>query len=255
MGSQGKEILKLIEQKAGGERQTIVDTLAAGYAGIRLGTSMTQDVPLLAESQMVGILAEVRAGPLNGLRWNWDFGPEVKKIDNGYEQAFTWSRATLGWSFGFPFQSFISKLDVVPKIGVMSLDGTVGLRSALSKDVVDVARFRQRDVLNVGIETGVEMELPWFLMRFWGASDISGFVNIDEDAKVSSIRGGLDVYFKLLRLFDHYHLTLLTFASMDQVTMEKMSVGDDPAVGTSGSKLAGITYQIVYAGLGLAVRW
>lgn len=216
---------------------------------------MTKSDPLLSKSTFVGILAEVRAGPLNGLRWYWDFAPKVTTVENNENLSFAWSRATLGWSFGFNYNTFIDKMDITPKIGAMSLDASIGIPSPVSGQITDTARFRQANVLNLGIEAGIESHWPWILTRLWAATDISGFVNIDEETTVKSLRGGADAYFDLFKVSNEYKVVLLMFSTFEKVSLLRKRVPNEEEIGNTGGKLAGLSYQVVFAGLGLTVSW
>lgn len=253
-GAHHNAITKVFEERSGSGAPSLLDSFASGYAGFRYGYPLVKGDPLLEKSQMVGIFTEIRSGPLDGLRWYWDFAPEVSTVEKGNKLEFTWSRATLGWSFGLDFKGLISKVDLVPKVGLMDLDATVGIPSAIAPQIIYLARFRQKNVLNLGLEVGIESSLPWFLLRFWGAKDVSGFVDVGGQTTVSSLRGGIDGYFDLFR-FGHYKLALLTFLAADRLSFEKKDVSNDEIVGATGGRLAGLTYDLLYAGVGLTVTW
>lgn len=108
------EILKKELRKHGIEGSLVEDLLATfktGYAGIRYGYPVVSGDSLVTKSAMIGILAEIRGGPLEGLRWYWDFAPEVSEKVQDHEMSFSWSRASLGWSFGFDVNhKFLNRL-------------------------------------------------------------------------------------------------------------------------------------------------
>lgn len=230
-------------------KDALLDTFARGYVGFRYGYPITKGENLITKSSMVGILAEVRGGPLEGLRWYWDFAPETKEVVNGQEYSFTWSRPTLGWSFGLNMNWFINRIDLTPKIGLMDFDGKVRVTTATG-DVP--AQFRLKNSSNFGIEMGVESIAPWFLLRLWGASDVSGVLDLGGSGTVTSLRGGVDTYWDFYKVSDYFDLTVLVF-----MFGEKLSLTQDESetVANTNLKLEGISYNLAFFGAGLILTW
>lgn len=230
--------------------QTLYDSLVSGYVGIRYGYPISKSDSLISEAAMVGIFTEVRGGPLEGLRWYWDFAPEVKKRINGEIMNFSWSRPSIGWSFGLKFNSLIvNRIDVTPKIGLMDLDAKVPFET--SRGIVPV-KFRFKNATNLGIEVGVETASPWFIVRIWGATDASGFVDLGGPGTIKSLRGGIDTYWDLYKLSDHIELSVLVFGFGEKLSLAK-NKGEVDA--SSNVRIEAIGYEFGIVGAGLILVW
>ncbi len=219
------------------------------HVGFRYGYPISKNYPLISKSSMVGIVTEVHGGLLEGLRWYWDFAPEVKQKINGETMNFSWSRPSLGWSFGFNFDSFVNRVDVTPKIGLMGLNARVPFET--DRGIVPV-EFRFKSTMNLGIEIGMETASRWFLVRFWGATDASGFVDLGGPGTIKSLRGGIDTYWDLYQLSDQVELSLLVFGFGEKLSLTK-NKGDVDA--SSNVKIEGISYELGIVGAGLIFAW
>lgn len=236
----------------------LFDTLASGYVGIRYGYPITFGDPLISQSTMVSVFAEVRGGPLKGLRWYWDMAPEVSAIVENQELKFGWSRPTLGWSFGMNINSpIVNRVDVVPKIGVMDFKSRVPLPSIDPDEtggtIVGVD-FNLKNATSFGGEIGIESATDWFLLRLWGASDIAGIVDTGGDGTVSSIRGGIDTYWDFVKIGKLFESSLLVFAVGETITLSQRAETTEPAPGTD-QIINGLSYNLAFLGLGISLTW
>lgn len=224
------------------------DTLASGYVGVRYGYPMAQGDNLVTKAPMIGILTEVRGGPLEGLRWYWDFAPELKEKVNGQETSYTWSRPTLGWSFGLTLPWFIKRIDVTPKFGVMDFDASFLVETPNGSEA---RRFRLKNASNFGLELGVESAAPWFLVRFWGASDVSGIVDLGGSGTVTSLRGGLDTVWDFYKISDSFELSVLVFGYGERLSLATKAKEKDP----SDIEIESVSFNMAFVGAGILLTW
>ncbi|MGE0174613.1 MAG: hypothetical protein AB7T49_17595 [Oligoflexales bacterium] len=226
--------------------KSIVDTLASGYVGARYGYPLARNDPLISKAAMVSVFTEVRGGPLKGLRWYWDVVPKVKARVENELLTYTWSRPSLGWSFGFATDwKLINRIDATPKFGLLDFDAQLPLKSSLSGVGIVGRRVRLKNEPNLGLEVGVESVHPWFLLRLWGSRDASGLVNISKSGSVSSQRLGLDTYWDMTKI-GGFEVSLLIFTFW-----ERLSIGFN----SKASDIASIHYQQAFAGLGVTLTW
>lgn len=248
-GAMASEIeARLATTSSGG----LMSAFATGYAGMRFGPSFTKGDPLLEQSALVSVFTEIRGGPAQGLRWYWDFAPESRAVVDGKNASFTWSRASLGWSFGSEKKNwlgFFDRVDLVPKLGLMDLDARVPLAGAPGTTVLST--FRAKNILSLGLEAGLESHLPYFLLRLWAAGDFSGMGKLKRDTSVQSVRAGLDLYRDLFT-FSQFRLALLGFAAAENQWLSRAE--SDIVAGTT-RKLEGVHYSLLYMGAGLTVTW
>ena len=88
-----------------------------------------------------------------------------------YEQKLfmEWSRPTLAWSFGMEFDNaLISKIDLVPKIGWMSMKANLPISASLEDSKTTTRSFVMTKSLSLGIELGIEHHHDLVLIRLWG---------------------------------------------------------------------------------------
>ncbi|MGE0174163.1 MAG: hypothetical protein AB7T49_15305 [Oligoflexales bacterium] len=230
-------------------KDMLLDTLASGYAGIRYGVPMARGDPLIGQVPLVGILTEVRGGPLSGLRWYWDFTPKVEVLVDDQVSKLKWSRFSFGWSVGLNFEdSFVNRIDVVPKIGLIDFEGTfIAPDTGLGTLPVE---FNLKNQTNLGVEGGIETAAPWFLARIWGSWDKGGILG-SKGEYVTFLRGGLDTYWDLFNLGRTLECSVLVFA-----VAEKLTVAKEPTVlEDEETKVLGLSYNQAFLGLGLTVAW
>jgi hypothetical protein len=229
--------------------QNLLDnTFASGYAGFRIGYPLIADDSLIAEAYMVSIFSEFRAGMLRGLRFNWDFVPEVGRTGpDGNIQAYSWSRPTLGWAFDYSVQSLKLDIDVTPRVGFTKFN----IITPPSEDPLDPdgylpgKKLSLSNELNLGIEVGAERMTSLVLLRFWAAGDISGFLNVSKTGTVNSVRGGLNIYWDILNSKE-FAVALVGFLSGENISISLKDPEDN---------LTGISYYQSFAGSGIALVW
>jgi hypothetical protein len=226
----------------------LLDTLAAGYTGVRYGYPMAKGDPLISQVPLIGVFAEVRGGPVSGLRWYWDFTPEVEVETQGKISSLKWSRFTFGWSFGLEFENaLINRIDVVPKVGLLDFDGIFVVQTEL--DYIPV-EFRLKNQTNLGVETGIETTAPWFLVRLWGSYDKSGMLGNDGQY-VTFLRGGIDTYWDLFNLGRTFEFSLLIFGVGERLAVAR----DEIELADEATSVSGLNYNQAFLGLGLTATW
>lgn len=230
-------------------KDALLKTLAGGYVGFRYGHPITVGQDIISKSAMIGILVEVRGGPLEGLRWYWDFAPETIQVLDGQKYSVTWSRPSLGWSFGLNINWIIDRIDLTPKLGLMDFDGTVPVPTTTGNVP---AKFRLKNSSNIGFELGVETQAPGVLIRLWGASDASGVLDLGGTGRVTSLRGGVDTYWDAYKISSYFDLAVLVFMFGERLSLAKES---DDAVGDTNLKLQGLSYNLAFFGAGLVLTW
>lgn len=224
------------------------DTLASGYVGIRYGFPMLKVQSIIAQSSVVSLFADLRGGPLEGLRLMYDFAPEVKQSFAEGDASFSWDRLSLGWSFNFDLgRNPAKRLDIIPRVGLASYKANLPVVNAQS-GIRSFAPFNVDQALNYGIEIGAETETPWLLLRGWGAFD--QVAQSENDAKVTSIRGGIDAYWDLFEISDSFDLTVLTFVNSERLSMTAKADPNAP-----GTIATGLRFSLAFAGVGLTITW
>lgn len=239
--------------------ELVFDTFSSSYIGIRYGYPLLDGEGPITKSSMVGILTEVRGGPLNGLRWYWDFAPEKIEIIDDKEFSFSWSRASLGWSFslGLPeiLSGWFSRIDVHPKIGFMDFENRMPILNALTGDT-DSSTFSSRGSMDLGVEFGIEQRTRWLLFRLWAASNFSGLIpQPDSDVKVSSQRAGIDAYYDLFQLWWDSHFSLMFFSFYENLALERRREEGQAELIVGDVFIREISFDLFFAGIGLTVSW
>src|SRR5690606_26317440 len=59
----------------------LVESLAGGYVGLRYGLQVLPGEKIVSSTTIFSLLAEIRGGPLEGLRYYYDTVPEIKKTE------------------------------------------------------------------------------------------------------------------------------------------------------------------------------
>lgn len=231
----------------------VFDTIKGGYAGIRYGKVFGNTDALLSNASIVGMLVEIRNGPLKGLRWYWDFSPETKAVIDGQQFHFKWSRASLAWSFGKNFDlPLLARVDFVPKIGLMDFDSRLPVKDV--DNVTQPVSFSLNNASSFGGEIGAESSYPWFLLRLWAATDFSKYISLGGDGSVRSLRAGADTYWDIIELSSRYKVALLVFAAGERMRV-LAAPNKKTNVPNSENQVAGIEYAFGYAGAGVTLRW
>ena len=238
-----------------------IDTIASGYTGIRYGYPVVTGDPLISQATLVGIFAEVRGGPINGLRWYWDFSPRTTTVVEGNELFFEWSRPTFGWSFSREFNHFLlTRADIVPKVGWMNLEAKVYIPSQLENEDGSQAEgvteeFTLENSFAAGIEIGIEKQTTWMLLRLWGAGDGAGFLNTLPGAgSTTSLRGGLDAYFDFVD-YGSFESSVLLFTFGERISLSRNPSESAQLEEEAGVALEGISYILGFVGVGVTLTW
>ena len=207
---------------------------------------------------MLGLFAEVVAGPLAGLRWNWDLGVETSETINGESYSYSWSRASLGWAVSYDLIELFGTmfvLDLVPRLNLLDLD--TKLPTERVDGTAGSTQFVLENAPGFGIEGALVFATPFFLTRGWAARDVSGIISIGENrSTITTAKGGLDLYWDLFGVADSLDFSLLTFAAVEKISIERDESEVSSELTTtdseSGSKLA---YISAFFGLGATLRW
>ena len=235
----GMDFLKILDS-------ILFGSLDSSLAGVRYGIPLVSGGTIISSSSNLSTMVEIRNGPLGGLRYYYDFAPEVTKTNQGYTETFAWSRWYFGWSYEVPLpkilSKFITKVDVVPKLGgaSMNLDLVV-------QDGVDPLNISANNVFSTGIELGVEKDIAKMRLRLWGSYDFSGTLIAEEDS-IKSLKAGSDLTYDLME-FKKTKLTLLTYLSAERLILEKGGIEG----GTQS--LSEVSFNLAYLGVGVALSW
>ncbi len=236
----------------------IFGTLSSNYGGVRIGKSFIVD-SLLSKTFLVSALAEIRGGPLQGLRWYYDIVPQVKSTARGAPESFRLARASLGWSFDIdmpsPVSDYIKVVDFQPKIGLLDLKTNLVIQDTQNppSDAVTSLSFEARNVLDLAGELGFEQQTSNFRARVWTSVSGAAFgVSNKEDVKVFSSRTGLDFYYDLLGLNLPFSTSLLAFGMFENLSLSK-----DPTKiqKVSGVGISSISFSTFFLGGGLTLSW
>lgn len=227
----------------------VFDTFSNGYVGVRYGYSIMKGNRLISESHLISALVDIRSGPLKGLRWYWDVVPETTQIIDGQKFYFKWNRPSVGWAFAvdIDFGPF-STLDFSPRIGALDLDAV--LPTDNNENQTQPLRFRIKNAVSFGLEAGLEKQTNLFLARFWGGGDIALGSLSGSKSTHTTIRSGIDTYWRIIKLKNFPDFALLVFLLGERTTMEKEVDPEDENVSISG-----INFNLLYGGIGATISW
>lgn len=247
-------------------KNVIADTVATGYVGMRMGKQVIPGDPLLTKAVSVGVLGEVRGGPLEGLRVYYDYLPKITADDNGFATSIAWSRLIFGASFGFSPGWLIDRIDITPKIGMWSLVGDLAVRDPETDAVTGTEEFDFKQKFSLGLEAGVEWPRDDFLVRGWYGFDTALSFGKYGGSNVKSNRLGVDTYWKAGPTFPIFGVpfktAILAFYFYETVDLAKPEVKQEQdeliAAGDTSANsplVDGLTIIGGYLGLGLAISW
>lgn len=230
----------------------LLNSLQSSYAGFRYGKSIARSDSIVTQVDMVSVLAEIGGGPLAGLRAYYDLLPELRRGNGNDLEYFSLRRASLGWAFSFEMppsiQPFFSKLDVQPKIGLLDIKTYFFATAPGGKAVLE---FTVKNVVDLGLEVGVEQTSTWLRSRLWGGTSTANLgASPQSSVTVKSLSGGVDLYFNLYEAGD-WDVNLLTFAKFEKLELAK----DPKSVAPNTLELYFIRPSLVFAGLGITVSW
>lgn len=224
------------------------------YMGARLGLPLISGDPLLEQSYMVGVFSRVDSGLFKGLTWNWDLAPEVTANQGGVPTKFSWSRASLGWSFGWSlYQGSATSLnfDVTPRLGLMDLDAQLAVEKY--DGTSEIRSFYAQNAESFGLEFGFNYQTPWLLFRPWFSSDLAGLLTLgDNTTSISNQRLGLDSYYDLFKIGDSLSFSLFGFGVVERLLLEKAPV---EGAEVDASNISELELFFIYAGAGASLKW
>jgi hypothetical protein len=237
-------------------RRFFLSSSANGHVGIRVGAAVGNADSLFRKSKTVGVLAEVRSGPIAGARLYYDSVPLVKDEQAGLKTSLSMNRVMAGYSLGYAIPKYRLRLDATPKLGGWSFDADLPVEI---RGVRATIPFHVKSRLTLGIDLGAEYVLDVHTVRLWYGKDrlfpIIG--SIGGGGHVSSSRFGLDYYWangpKFRLAQRNWLTTALVFVGTDQISAE----GSGTGVAADGTEFGAsqLNYQSTYAGLGMALSW
>ncbi|MCX6131114.1 MAG: hypothetical protein NTX25_18910 [Proteobacteria bacterium] len=174
----------------------LFQSFSSNFAGLRYGKMMLNGQSIAAHSSLISILVEMRSGPLDGLRWYYDTIPRVEQARDQGPDHFSMSRASFGWAIDYAapslFKTYITRIDVQPKIGLMDLD----YLSHIGEDSTEAETlsFEVKNNLNLGLEIGLERENNYTRQRLWSAFSNAKFGLQNKDGiSINNLRLGYDL--------------------------------------------------------------
>lgn len=242
---------------------SLLESAASGYVGMRYGLQVLpvegQLGKLLDDTSIFNLVAEVRGGPVKGLRYYYDKLPETKmKLDgvNGekVKTSVAFARHVLGFSWEIPIDFVVDRITIDPKLGVWTFNASLPVQQDEFGNVLSVQDFNLGSTASVAIESGIEISKDWFTLRGFYAFD-GGFSLVKQGGKVTSNRFGGEAFFKAgpkFTLFDmDFKTAILGSFVYEAVTISK-GVGELEA---GQSEISAISYSAGYAGGGGAISW
>ncbi len=235
----------------------IEDSAASGYVGFRYGRQALSGDQLLIDSQWLGFLAEIRGGPLSGIRFYYDTIPQNKTTDfsNGVAEPINvgWTRTTLGYSLGFDPGFILNRIDVVPKFGLWSFDARLPL--PISESEVIYQSFKLDNQTAFALEIGMEASASIATIRIFGAKDMSFSFDDNNASQVDSDRFGIDLYLGIIPAFNTFgtplKVALLGFFQYENVTLKGASNNEE----NESYEVDSLKYRSGHLGGGLAISW
>jgi len=143
---------------------SLLATTASGYVGLRYGLQMLPTAGKLGQlfnrTAFFGLLAEIRGGPLRGLRYYYDKQPKRTAIlagANGPSVASVeFSRHTIGYAWEFDPGLFIDRITIDPKIGIWNYKSNLPAVYDTDGSVSEMKAFNLGRAASVAIEPGLE---------------------------------------------------------------------------------------------------
>jgi hypothetical protein len=243
---------------------TLLSSTASGYVGFKYGVQVLPTAGelgvLLGKTRLISVLAEIRSGPVKGLRYYYDKLPETKAavtLTDGRsdEQYIGFARHILGYSFGLDFDSIIDRVTVDPKLGLWTFNARLPVLLSEDGSVARLENFNLGPTYSVAIEFGLENVSDWYVIRTWAGMD-TGFSLVKTGGKISSYRFGIDAFLTAGPEIPFFGIPLKTtwvlfyvFDHLDIRSQEsrELAVGEEI--------INGLEYDAAYAGAGLALSW
>jgi hypothetical protein len=262
--AQNGQLLEFLKGKVGNVLTSLLDTAASGYVGIRYGVSVLPAEgelgQLIKSTSRIGLLVEIRGGPVKGLRYYYDKMPEKKldleKADGTTDTASIASaRHTLGFSIDFNPGFIIDRITVDPKLGMWEFNARLPSKVNDDGKVEQMSDFNLGRTFSTALEIGLENLSDWYTLRGWYGID-TGFSLIKSGGRVTSNRLGIDAYFTAGPTFPiggvPFKTALLAFYMYEHVNLTS---GEDPDLEPGESAVDSIAYDSGYAGGGIAITW
>lgn len=229
----------------------LLDTIASGYTGIRYGIPILKKTNIIAKSSTVSAFADIRGGPIKGLRFMYDLAPKVSEIyTDGQIAEFSWNRVSLGLSMGIEYDFWLTnRIDIMPKIGLTNFKANLPVTNSETGQTT-IAPFKLNNEYALGVEVGIEKASPWFLVRAWGSSDFAGIGGAT--GSVSNIRGGIDTYWELFNIGNMFDFELLIFALGERI---KMTPSEKTTSSTGSATANAIKFNLAFTGVGITISW
>ena len=245
-----KKIDEILQQEISRDVNKLLASIRSAYIGTRYAIPIGGGDGVLAVTPMVGVLGEFRAGALNGLRLYFDSRPKKEILLNNYSEEFSLSRIQVGYGFGKILNSsMINWIDMMPKIGVTSINLAVAVNNDLDLQKYD---FQLDNAPVIGFELGVERRAETVTARLWLYGNFSlGVREIEKESKSTSYRLGLDLY-KDLFSFSMYKTSMLFFVSFENTNFKNKPRANRIQ---QSSSIEELSYNSLFLGGGLAFSW
>jgi hypothetical protein len=224
----------------------VLTSMRMGYSGFRFASPIGGGSGAFLAASSAGILTELRGGVLSGTRIYYDWVPKVDvKVQTGSE-SLSMSRLQLGYAYGFPINSsVINWFDVMPKLGISSVNYEVNTRADFSPP--STFAFKINNAPALGVELGVERRNEQLTARAWLFGNYSlGVSQLENNNKASIVKFGLDL-FRDVGEFSDIKVAALTFLYRETTTIEKDAKADQAA--------SSLRYNSMLAGAGLVLSW
>lgn len=241
----------------------ILESAASGYVGMRYGRQVLPAEGelgrLLDDTSLFNLIAEVRGGPVKGLRYYYDKLPETKMKLNSADgskinASLAFARHVLGYSFDFQFPFLVDRITVDPKMGVWTFNATLPVAQDEAGLVTKTQAFNLGSTVSIAVEIGGEIIGDWYTLRGFYAND-AGFSVLKQGGSVTSNRFGGDAFFKAgptFKLFEIPFKTALLGSFIYESVAIRRGVGE---VAEGETTITGIVYSVGYAQGGVAISW
>ena len=232
----------------------LFESFTSNFAGFRYGRAFVKGDSAITESSLISALVEMRSGPLSGLRFYYDLTPRTDKIYQGVHEHFEMSRASLGWAWEFTppesWQGLVSRIDLQPKIGILSLQSEFALQNSLG--TFQLSPFEVKRVLNLNAELGIAREIFGWRSRLWGSQGFAQTsLNKSNGNSVTSSRIGMDTYFDILKK-ENWDLKALAFGMAEKILLQRDVKADDSA---DDLTIRGLGFNLLFIGGGITFSW
>ncbi len=241
----------------------LLATAASGYVGLRYGAQILPSEgelgKLTKKGTFFGLLAEVRGGPLKGLRYYYDKQPKIEatlsKKDGDVKASVEFSRHVIGFSMGYNLGWFIDRITFDPKMGMWDYNAVLPTAFDEEGYVEDMTEFKLGRTFSMALEVGIEKLSDWYTLRGWYGLN-TGYSLLVSGGKVTSNQFGVDAYFKAGPTIPAFGIpfrtALMGFYFYENVKLAS-GKSDDPA--EEKVVITGINYSVGYAGAGVAISW